>query len=88
MELASRAEVGGVILQSTFTSCIRVAYDVKNTAFDVFCNVKKIHKVAAPVFIVHGTEDEVVAISHGKVVQENFFCVHFKRKFIFLSYFY
>ena len=66
VELASRAEVGGVILQSAFTSCIRVAYDVKYTAFDAFCNVKKIHKVKCPVLIVHGTRDDVVPCLHGK----------------------
>jgi fermentation-respiration switch protein FrsA (DUF1100 family) len=66
VELASRAEVGGVILQSAFTSCIRVAYDVKYTAFDAFCNVKKIHKVNCSVLIVHGTRDDVVPCQHGK----------------------
>ena len=66
VELASRAEVGGVILQSAFTSCIRVAYDVKHTAFDAFCNVGKVHKIKCPVLVVHGTRDDVVPIQHGK----------------------
>jgi fermentation-respiration switch protein FrsA (DUF1100 family) len=66
VELASRAEVGGVILQSAFTSCIRVAYDVKHTVFDVFCNIKKVHKIKCPVLIVHGTRDDVVSQEHGK----------------------
>ncbi len=30
-EMASRTEVGGVVLQSAFTSCIRVAYDLRYT---------------------------------------------------------
>ena len=66
VELASRAEVGGVILQSAFTSCIRVAYDLKYTAFDAFCNIKKIHKIKCPVLIIHGTRDDVVTLQHGK----------------------
>lgn len=66
VEMASRTEVGGIIVQSAFTSCIRVAYDVKHTAFDAFCNIKKIHKVKCPVLIVHGTRDEVVPLQHGK----------------------
>ena len=56
VELASRAEVGGVILQSAFTSCIRVAYDVKHTVFDVFCNIKKVHKIKCPVLILRAPE--------------------------------
>eukprot|EP00960_Hanusia_phi_P071450 767556-Hanusia_phi.AAC.6 len=47
-ELASRVEVGGLILQSAFTSCIRVAYDVKYTAFDAFCNLRKMPKIKCP----------------------------------------
>ena len=66
VELASRAEVGGVILQSAFTSCIRVAYDVKHTAFDAFCNIAKVHKIKCPVLVVHGTRDDVVPVQHGK----------------------
>jgi len=66
VELASRAEVGGIILQSAFTSCIRVAYDVKHTAFDAFCNIKKLPKVRCPVLIIHGTRDDVVSLQHGK----------------------
>lgn len=67
-ELASRAEVGGVVLQSAFSSCIRVAYDVRHTAFDAFCNVQKTHKIRAPILIIHGTRDDVVPLSHGKAL--------------------
>lgn len=60
--------MGGVILQSAFTSCIRVAYDVSRTAFDCFANLNKVSKIQAPVLIVHGTKDEVVPLAHGKVL--------------------
>jgi len=66
VELASRAQVGGVILQSAFTSCIRVAYDVKHTAFDLFSNIHKIQKIVAPVLLIHGTHDDIVPIDHAK----------------------
>mmetsp|Transcript_62224 Transcript_62224/g.166965 ORF Transcript_62224/g.166965 Transcript_62224/m.166965 type:complete len:256 (-) Transcript_62224:13-780(-) len=67
-ELASRAEVGGVILQSAFTSCVRVAYDVPRTPplLDAFCNLDKVGKIDAAVLVVHGTHDDVVPTSHGK----------------------
>ncbi|EKX43977.1 hypothetical protein GUITHDRAFT_159758 [Guillardia theta CCMP2712] len=65
-ELASRVEVGGLILQSAFTSCIRVAYDVKYTAFDAFCNLQKMPKIKCPVFMIHGTRDDVVDFQHAK----------------------
>jgi hypothetical protein len=48
-------------------SAIRV---VKNTPFtllpDVFCNIDKLHKIRAPLLIIHGTEDEVINIFHGR----------------------
>ncbi len=47
-------QVGGVILQSAFTSCIRVAYDVPHTLFDVFPNIDKIGLVACPTLLIHG----------------------------------
>ena len=68
VELASRAEVGGIILQSAFTSCIRVAYDLKHTVGDIFCNIKKLHKVKCPALIIHGTRDDVVTLQHGKAL--------------------
>eukprot|EP00281_Chroomonas_sp_CCMP1168_P014528 CAMPEP_0206220554 /NCGR_PEP_ID=MMETSP0047_2-20121206/4942_1 /ASSEMBLY_ACC=CAM_ASM_000192 /TAXON_ID=195065 /ORGANISM="Chroomonas mesostigmatica_cf, Strain CCMP1168" /LENGTH=234 /DNA_ID=CAMNT_0053643227 /DNA_START=42 /DNA_END=743 /DNA_ORIENTATION=+ len=67
-ELASRADVGGVVLQSAFTSCIRVAYDVRHTAFDAFENLSKVPKISAPVLILHGTRDDVVPIAHGRAL--------------------
>lgn len=34
---------------------------------DIFANQDKIRRIQAPVFIVHGTEDEVISVSHGRV---------------------
>ena len=33
---------------------------------DIFANIDKIDKVTAPVFIMHGLSDEVIAYSHGE----------------------
>jgi predicted esterase len=35
---------------------------------DIFANVDKIHKVQCPILIIHGTADQVINISHGKVI--------------------
>uniref|UniRef100_A0A6T8GYY9 Peptidase S9 prolyl oligopeptidase catalytic domain-containing protein n=1 Tax=Hemiselmis andersenii TaxID=464988 RepID=A0A6T8GYY9_HEMAN len=67
-EMASRTQVGGVIVQSAFTSCIRVAYDVRHTAFDAFCNLDKVSKIKCPVLVIHGTKDDVVPLGHGKAL--------------------
>jgi hypothetical protein len=60
--------VGACILQSPFLSAVRV---VKHTPFtlpiDIFATQDKIHKIKAPLFIMHGTEDEVINFQHGEV---------------------
>ncbi|KEP66159.1 UNVERIFIED_CONTAM: alpha/beta hydrolase, putative [Hammondia hammondi] len=64
--LASRHRLAGMILQSGLTSIHRVGL---NTRFslpgDMFCNIDKIGKVDCPVFIIHGTKDEIVPVHHG-----------------------
>jgi pimeloyl-ACP methyl ester carboxylesterase len=70
VELAQNEAVGGVILQSAFTSIISVASKTRfmsaQTALDAFCNSAKIHRVACPVLLVHGTKDNLVPISHAR----------------------
>jgi len=70
VDLASRQpQIKGVILQSPLLSAVRV---VMRTLFtlpiDVFANVDKIHKVKAPVLIIHGEADEVISVTHGKTL--------------------
>ncbi|PFH37832.1 putative alpha/beta hydrolase [Besnoitia besnoiti] len=64
--LASRHRLAGMILQSGLTSIHRVGL---NTRFslpgDMFCNIDKITKVDCPVFVIHGTKDEIVPVHHG-----------------------
>jgi pimeloyl-ACP methyl ester carboxylesterase len=70
VELAAHEPVGGVILQSAFTSIISVASKTKwisaQKAVDAFCNSAKIHRIACPVLLVHGTRDNLVPISHAR----------------------
>lgn len=72
VDLASRnARVRGVVLHSPILSGLRVLSDIKYTYwFDIFANIDKIPKVECPVFVMHGTADEVVDVSHGQKLVE------------------
>mmetsp|Transcript_26887 Transcript_26887/g.47436 ORF Transcript_26887/g.47436 Transcript_26887/m.47436 type:complete len:291 (+) Transcript_26887:73-945(+) len=59
--------VGGVILQSPLLSAYRVAFDFRFTMVgDKFPNIDYAPHIKCPVFIVHGTQDEVVPFWHGE----------------------
>lgn len=59
--------VGGVILQSPLCSAYRVAFNFRFTIFgDKFPNIDYAPHIRCPVFIVHGTQDEVVPFWHGQ----------------------
>jgi len=59
--------VGGVILQSPLLSAYRVAFDFRFTMItDKFPNIDYAPNIKCPVFIVHGTQDEVVPFWHGE----------------------
>lgn len=70
--LASKLQkLRGVVLHSAILSGLRVLYPVKVTFwFDIFKNIDKIRYVNCPVFVIHGTEDEIVDCSHGKRLWE------------------
>ncbi|KAL7543525.1 hypothetical protein ACHAXR_012815 [Thalassiosira sp. AJA248-18] len=59
--------VAGVILQSPLLSAYRVAFNFRFTCFgDKFPNIDYAPYIRCPVFIVHGTQDEVVPFWHGQ----------------------
>jgi fermentation-respiration switch protein FrsA (DUF1100 family) len=70
MHLASTRTVGGVILESAFTSAFRVVTRVRVLPFDRFPNVSLIRKVRAPVLVMHGRLDEVIPFEHGRRLYE------------------
>ncbi|XP_014256772.1 protein ABHD17B [Cimex lectularius] len=72
VDLASRYEVGAVVLHSPLTSGMRVAFPkTKRTwFFDAFPSIDKIAKVTSPVLVIHGKEDEVIDFSHGLAIYE------------------
>ena len=61
------AQFRGVVLQSPFTSVVKIKVPMKRTFFDMFENIERIDKVKCPVFIIHGRQDEVVPFEHGEV---------------------
>ncbi|XP_062516547.1 alpha/beta hydrolase domain-containing protein 17B-like [Corticium candelabrum] len=72
VDLASRFEVAAVILHSPLMSGMRVAFpSTKRTwCWDPFPSIDKISKVQSPVLVIHGTEDDVIDLSHGMAMYE------------------
>lgn len=70
VDLASKYDFAGVILHSPLTSGLRLAFpNTKRTwFFDAFPNIDKVSKINSPVLVIHGTEDEVIDISHGQAI--------------------
>ncbi|KAG8367562.1 hypothetical protein BUALT_Bualt16G0084800 [Buddleja alternifolia] len=72
LHLASRCpRLRAIVLHSAILSGIRVLYNVKITFwFDIFKNIDKIRNVSCPVLVIHGTNDDIVDLSHGKRLWE------------------
>jgi fermentation-respiration switch protein FrsA (DUF1100 family) len=64
--LAAHYPVGGLILESTFVSTFRVKTRWPLFFWDKFNNLKQIKKVECPVLVIHGREDTVIPIWHGR----------------------
>ncbi|KAL0489468.1 hypothetical protein AKO1_009188 [Acrasis kona] len=58
----------GVILQSPFTSVVRIKFNKLPDAIDLFKNVDIIDKIECPVLIIHGKSDDVVPFEHGQIL--------------------
>jgi fermentation-respiration switch protein FrsA (DUF1100 family) len=60
-------KIGGLILQSPIMSVFRVAFNFRfSLPGDMFCNVDRVSRVSCPVFVIHGTRDEVVPFWNGE----------------------
>jgi len=66
VELAARHAVGGVILESTFTSAFQVMLPFAGLPGDRFTSLEKTSRMSCPALVIHGTRDEVVPFSHGE----------------------
>jgi len=69
--LASITPIRALILQCPVLSIYRIAFPFRFTLpGDQFANVDKIRRIQAPCYIIHGTSDEIVPVSHGKTLFE------------------
>ena len=71
--------LGGIILHSAFLSILRLKIHVgfPLSSGDAFCNLERLHEMHTsprnpgwniPMYLIHGTEDDVVPIIHSKVL--------------------
>jgi hypothetical protein len=65
IDLASRKQLGGLIVESSFVSAFRVVTGYPIFPFDKFRNLDKIKQVQCPVLVIHGRQDEVIPFWHG-----------------------
>lgn len=63
---AARIPVGGLMLESTFTSIFQVPLPSLRLPLDSFLNEQLIQQIDCPVLIIHGIRDTVIAHSHGE----------------------
>ena len=68
VELAAHYPVGGLILESVFTSAFRVITRIPIFPIDKFNNFRKISSVSCPILIMHGQEDQVIPFWHGEAM--------------------
>ncbi len=66
IDLASREPVGGLIVQSGFTTAFTVLTKVPLVPFDRFRNISKIKRVHCPVLVMHGRKDGVIPFYMGE----------------------
>ena len=79
--LASQIEPAGLILISPFKSTFTTAFDLPFSLFprDRFPNLKRIRSFHRPLLVIHGEEDEVIAVNHGRELVDA--CASADKKF-------
>jgi abhydrolase domain-containing protein 17 len=80
--LASQVEPAGLILFSPFKSAFTTAFDLPFPLFprDRFPNLKRIRTFERPLLVIHGEDDEVIPVSHGRALVEA--CPSGSKKFL------
>lgn len=68
VDLASRKDCGGLIVESSFVSAFRVMTKYKIFPFDKFQSLNKIKQVKCPVLFIHGKQDNIVPFWHGEML--------------------
>jgi fermentation-respiration switch protein FrsA (DUF1100 family) len=68
VQMAIEERVGGLVVQSGFMSAFRVLTRWPLLPFDQFGNLAKLPRVTCPVLVMHGEQDEVIAVAHGEAL--------------------
>jgi abhydrolase domain-containing protein 17 len=66
LELATRYEAAGVVLESAFVSVIRVITRIRILPFDHYPNLERVRRLHRPLLVIHGTRDGVIPRWHGR----------------------
>lgn len=69
-ELAAKYRLGGLILESTFTSAFRVVVPFPLLPFDKFSSLDRIANIDCPILIMHGLADKTIASEHGRALYQ------------------
>ena len=64
VEFATRKQVKGLVLESTFCTAFRVMTHIPILPFDKFNNLAKMQNVEEPLFVFHGENDAIIAPWH------------------------
>lgn len=68
VDLAARRSIGGLVVESAFTTAFRVVTRVPLLPVDKFRNIDKIGRVGCPILVMHGRADEIVPFAHGEAL--------------------
>jgi len=69
--LASKTAIRGLVLQSPMMSIYRICLHFRFTLpGDPFANIEKVKDICSPVFVIHGTRDEIVPCWHGQAIYD------------------
>lgn len=64
--LAARHRIGGLVVESTFTTALSTLTRIPLLPVDRFRNIDFITKVTAPILVIHGTADRIVPYEVGE----------------------
>lgn len=64
--LASKENVGGMILEGAFTSAFRVVTQIPLLPMDRFDNLARIRSIRCPILVIHAVGDRTVPFAHGR----------------------
>ncbi|MBD1939386.1 alpha/beta hydrolase [Microcoleus sp. FACHB-68] len=82
VNLASRVNAAGLILENPFLSAFRVITRIPIVPFDKFSNIDKIQQVRCPVLVMHGTADDLIPFWHG---QQLFAAANEPKRFLWVE---